>query len=229
MPSDLTRVERSSLVVELVGVAGAGKSSLSRALSRSNGRFVEGEILEIRRLRHVPFFLINAAYLLPNLIQLFPTSRRITRKELKMMVYLRGWHRVVKQQSSDAKVLVLDHGPVFKLTWLRDYGPGNLRSRGLKEFWDEMLGRWATRLDLLIWLDAPDATLLNRIHSRTSWHLVKDMSEQEGLRFLARYRRSYEEVISKLDAISGPKVVRLNSDQNSIREIMVRALASLEQ
>ncbi len=43
MSDDLTSMERSLLVVGLVGVSGAGNSSLSPALTRSNGRFVEGK------------------------------------------------------------------------------------------------------------------------------------------------------------------------------------------
>lgn len=229
MPDDLTTAERSLRLMELVGVAGAGKTSLSRALTQYNGRFVEGADLEVRRFGHMPYFLMNAILLLPKLLHRSPNGRGLTREEIKMMVYLHGWHQVLRRKSSSARVVVLDQGPVFKLTWLRDYGPGNLQSRGLEVWWEDMLRRWATRLDLLIWLDAPDETLLNRIRSRPYWHEVKDMSEQDGLRFLARHRRSYEEVISKLAIVGGPRVFRFNSSQKSVSEILARALHFLDQ
>ena len=226
-PPDVERMELPQLMVELVGVAGAGKSSLSRGLIQSDGRFVQGANLEVRKLRHMPFFFMNSIFLLPNLLRGSLSGRWFTWQEIKMMVYLQGWHHVLERRSSSDRVVVLDQGPVFQLAWLRHYDPGNFGSPDLGAWWDEMLRRWATRLDLVIWLDAPDATLLSRIRGRTSWHVLKDMSEQEGLRFLAGFRRSYEEVITKFAAMGGPKVIRLNSNQNSSREILDQALTHL--
>lgn len=214
-------------MVEIVGVAGAGKSSLSRALSGSDGRFVQGLNLDVRSFEQMPTLVMNTLFLLPDLLRLSLTGTWPTRQEIRMMVYLRGWHRVLHQQASSDNIVVLDHGPVFKLTRLRFAGLGGLRRRGFEPWWEEMLRRWATRLNLLIWLDAADATLLERICSRTGWHEVKDMSEREALKYLAGYRRSYEEVILKLTTIGKVRVVRFDSDENSTHQILVRTLAYL--
>ncbi len=226
---DKASQESPGLVVELLGPAAAGKSSLLHGLTQSNESFVVGVRLRIRNIGHIPYFASNALLLLPTFLRQYGNDRWFTWEEIKMLVYLRGWHHVLRRQAVDGTIIILDQGPVFKLTRLYAFGPENMRRQSFDRWWDSMLKQWSLVLETVIWLDAPDATLLNRIRSRTSWHEVKDMSEQEGLRFLARYRRSYEEVISKLAAISGTKVVRLNSDQNSIRKILIQALVSLKQ
>jgi hypothetical protein len=57
---------------------------------------------------------------------------------------------------------------------------------------------------------------------------MKDRSEREIHEFLARYRRSYEQVISELAARrSGLQVIRLNTERDSPERIADQALAGI--
>jgi deoxyadenosine/deoxycytidine kinase len=124
-------------------------------------------------------------------------------------------------------VIVLDHGPVFRLAQLQGFGPDFTQSPIYLSWWNDMLDRWATTLHLIIWLDADDTVLLDRINSRNVNHTVKGYSEQEAQRFLARYRSSYEQIIAKMTAGRGPQILRIDSHQESVDAIADRVLQTL--
>jgi hypothetical protein len=65
----------------------------------------------------MPFFVGNALLLLPTLLRQTRRGRWLAWHEIKMMVYLTGWHRVLRSQvPNHGTVVILDQGPVFKLT-----------------------------------------------------------------------------------------------------------------
>ncbi len=143
------------------------------------------------------------------------------------MVYLQAWHHVLERQvSNNGTVIVLDQGPVFKLAWLYELGRESLKSQNFERWWDSMLKQWATIMDMVVWLDAPDVVLLERIHTRNCWHIVKGKSGQEAYEFLARYRTSYEHIITRLTANRGPTLLRFDTHQKSVDQIVDKVLAA---
>ena len=56
-----------------------------------------------------------------------------------------------------------------------------------------MVEGWADELSVVIFLDAPDAVLWDRINERPQGHRAKGDEAKAGRRFIARYRRSFEE------------------------------------
>jgi thymidylate kinase len=144
------------------------------------------------------------------------------------MVYLKAWHHVLERQTpNNGTITILDHGPIYRLAFLREFGPEIIKDQSLEKWWDRMLKQWAATLDMVIWLDAPDAILLERIHARNRWHTVKGKSEQEAYEFLVRYRTSYEQIIAKLAANRGPMLLRFDTNQQSVHQIMDEVLAAL--
>lgn len=215
------------LVVELIGPAGAGKTTLLRALTQGNQIFVKGPDLVVRRIENIPFFVGNALLLLLTFLRQHGNGRWFTWYEVKAMVYLKGWHRVLRRQASkEGRIVILDPGPVFKLARLRGFGPENMNSQGFEKWWAGMLKQWAATLDMVLWLDAPDAILVERVHGRNHWHRVKEKSEHEACQFLARYRASYEQVVAKLTANGGPTVLRFDTGQESTSQIVDRMLVT---
>jgi cytidylate kinase len=207
------------LIVELAGPAGAGKTVLSQALSQRDERILVSADLKLRRIEHIPIFIGTAPLLLPVLLRRSPPSRWFTWDEIKAMVYLRGWPRVLKQQaSSKPTAIILDHGPVFKLAKLLAFGPERLKSGGFSKWWNEMFKQWASTLDLVIWLDAADTNLVERINTRGQRHAVKGRSEREASVFLARYRACYEQILAKLTAYGRPKLLQFDTSQVSIEQ-----------
>ncbi|MGH9878571.1 MAG: AAA family ATPase, partial [Nitrososphaerales archaeon] len=84
-----TLMQKPMLIIELVGPAGAGKSTLSRALSRRSATIQLGSDVELRKLKYMPVFLRNILSLLPIIIRQRRLGRWLTWDEIKSLVYLR--------------------------------------------------------------------------------------------------------------------------------------------
>ena len=226
--ADETGVKEPGFVVELLGPAAVGKSSLMEALTEYDEKFVVGVGLRRRRIGHVLYFLGNALLLLPMILRQFRKVRWFTWKEIKMLVYLKGWHHVLRRQTRNGSIVLMENSAVFMLIRLRAFGPGNLRSRSFDRWWAGMLKQWGNTLDMVIWIDAPDEILLERVHARGRRHRVMTKSREEASEFFARYRRSYEEVISALVANHGTRLLRLDTHQESLSQLRDKVLAAYD-
>jgi shikimate kinase len=222
-----TIVAKPPLVVELIGPAGAGKTTLARALSQRDEKILVAADIQLRKMEHILFFSGHAPFLLPVFVRRFRYGRGFTWEEIKAMVYLKAWPRVLKQEAThSATIILLDHGPIFKLATLNAFGPERLKCQGFEQWWDDMFKQWALTLDMVIWLDAADTNLVERINTRSQRHLVKGQSEQEATKFLARYRTSYEQVMEKLRAYGGPRLLQFDTSQTSIDQILDEILVN---
>ncbi len=145
----------------------------------------------------MPFLVSNVRSLLPVFLRQRPNSRRFTGREIWWMIYLNGWYRILdRQTSSDYALSLIDHGPLYMLASLLEFGPENTQSQYFQKWWDKTLKQWSAFLDMVIWLDAPNLLLAERINTRDTWHVAKGEPEQEVYKFLTRYRTSFEHVIS---------------------------------
>jgi shikimate kinase len=191
--------QKSLLIAELAGLAGTGKTTLSRVLSERDERIIIGPEIELRKVEQMPIFVGNVPHLLPILLRRGRDGDRFAWDQIKAMVYLRAWPGVLRQQAGpNGTMILLDHGPVFKLATLH----------------------------LVIWLDAPDATLRERIRGREQRHIIKEKSDAEVFQFLARYRASYARILAKLRAKGGPALLAFDTSQASIEQIVDQVLAA---
>lgn len=221
-------MHRPFLILELVGPAGAGKTTLSRVLTDRNPTIQIGSDIELRKTKYVPVILRNTISLLPIFLrQLQRDGRRFTWDEIKYLVYLGGWSGVLRQEAGDgASAILLDHGPVFKLATLNEFGPENFKTDEFEIWWNSMFKHWASTLDMVIWLDAPDPVLAQRINSRDQRHSVKGKSESEVGHFLARYRTSYEEILAKLKTNGGLRLLQFDTSLTSIEHVADEILSA---
>ena len=223
--ADNTIGGRSPLVVEICGPAGAGKTTLLQALDQCHEKIVKG--VRLRKISYIPFLASNTFLFLPTFLRQYKHSRWFTWRETRSMVYLKAWHYVLERQISNSEmVTVLDHGPIYRLALLREFGPEITKSQLYERWWDSMLKQWATIMYMIVSLDAPDAVLLERIHTRNRWHIVKGKSGQEAYEFLVRYRTSYEQIITRLTANGGPRLLRFDTHQKSVDQIVGKVLAA---
>ena len=122
-------------------------------------------------------------------------------------------------------VVVLDPGSVCWLTELREFGPEITRSHQYERWWNNMFRQWAAALDVIIWLDAPDELLFERILARDEWHEAKEKSQKEALECFVRYRTGYGQIIAAMTAQGGPRVLRFRTDQISPEQMADRVLS----
>ena len=220
--------QRSQLIVELIGPAGAGKTTLSRALSHRSEKIQIGAEIELRKIKYIPVFVRNALLLLPIILHRWHYSRWFTWEEIKYLIYLKGWPRVLKHQAAQGgDAILLDHGPVFKLATLNAFGPEYLKTERIEAWWNNMFKQWASTVDIVIWLDAPDSVLEQRINSRDQRHAVKGKTETEVLQFLARYRTSFEQILAKLTTYGEPILFQFDTSQTTIEQVADEVLQTI--
>jgi len=222
-------VARVPLIVEVAGLAGSGKTTLSRMLcEQQSQRFQPGVRLRLKSIRHFPYSLRHGLFLLPKLLHSIRKRRLLTGEEMKKIAYVEGWHRVLTRQDTGANaVVVLDQGPVFCLATLYGFGPHWLRGEDFEPWWSRIFDQWSAVLRAVVCLHAPLDILLKRIKSRETNHIIKESSQREMREFLSCYRNAYEHVLCQLRARRELKVVHVSTARNSMGAVMMEVLDAL--
>jgi hypothetical protein len=225
-----SNLQKKPRVVEIIGPAGVGKTTLFQALKKYQGQILLGDFPNVRKIVNAPFFIRYGLQLFPTLLRLpKKNSRKLSRREFAWMSVLTGWPFVLQNElKKSAKVIVLDQGPVYLLAEMREFGPEYLKSKQAEKFWWELFSQWAGILDMIVWLDAQDLDLMERIRTREQEHVVKNEPPLKVFEFLARYRKAFDYVLSMLEAdSSGLRILRFDTSVQNPREIEDRLLAEL--
>ena len=83
-----------------------------------------------------------------------------------------------------------------------------------------MLEGWASELSMVVWLDAPDPVLWSRINERSQDHRTKGDETDAGHSFIARYRRSFDSLLHRLEELGGPEVLRFDTSTPTAEKIV---------
>lgn len=218
-------------IVELAGPAGAGKTTLAAALAR-HGRVELGLRLGggERRRAHAA----AALRFLPACLRSGGGRRWFSADEVRAMGYLDAWYRRAVRDAAMGGTVLLDHGPVFRLALLDEFGPAATSDPAFRHWWDGAVRRWAGMLDVVVALDAADDVLARRIRARDQRHLVKDSTDEEIAAFLARYRAAYARVLDRLvegaaQIGSSLRVLPVTTDRETPAGVAERVCAALRE
>ncbi len=146
------------------------------------------------------------------------------------MAYLRAWHEPARRLSAnDGRLVIMDQGPVFRLAFLQAFGCAITGSSAFRDWWERSCAQWMETLKVVIWLDAPDALLIERVRERDLSHAIKKKSDAEARAFLARYRQAFESVIQRFETVVGPVVLRFDTEREPLDTIVNHVLEALEE
>ena len=210
-------------LVEIIGPAGSGKTSLFTALGETAGQIRLSDFPDVHKLADAPFYIRYGLQLLPSLARYSRrASRQFSRREFAWMSVLIGWPNLLQKQfRENSAVIVLDQGPVYLLAEMREFGPEYIQAAKAEKFWRQLYQRWAQTLDLIVWLDADNASLMERIRTREQDHIVKNESGSKMVDFIECYRRIFITTVSALK-VYNPRLRVLRFDTSRIRTDEIR-------
>ena len=216
-----------TLVVELVGPAGAGKSTVRSMLLR--------EFAEKRGDRREPArtFIGTAALALRSSGDWLPVATSMmlaspwrSRELIRHLIRVRTMQDELPRLKAEAGgVLLFDEGPVLSLARISRACELS-GSDALRRYRDAAIDAWSATLDMVIHLDALDPILTSRINGRRKPHAVKGLNDAEVRSFLAWYRRHYSAILDTL-ASRGVRVVHFDTSVSDASEVARRAAAIL--
>jgi hypothetical protein len=179
-----------------------------------------------------PGHFLLVAHGIPRLAWLLKRSFAMRRTpswtELKLVIYLMEWsRRLARTRGHDSKATIMDQGPVYALARLGHVDPPVAGTEPHGDWWTAMVDTWAECLDAVIWLDAPNDVLWERVNTRSQAHEIKDTSQGAAMTFVDRYRASYERVLSAMERPGGPLVLRYDTSRLSPEDIGADAIEQL--
>jgi deoxyadenosine/deoxycytidine kinase len=226
----LDNSEEPVRILEIIGPAGAGKSTLAHLLSQKNQIKLIHTAPYYRRVKDFPFFAINTLETLPTIIQLYFGShcQRLKPWEVAWMVTLHGWHHILRHETARNLTLVLDEGPIYHMAYLQIYGSGVINSSPAEAWWNKIYKQWSKTLTLLVLLDASDTTLIKRIRMRETVHGVKTKGDDYAFEFLSNLRKKYDYLIARLlSEETQLKVLRFDTQKIPLDQICTDIVAVL--
>jgi hypothetical protein len=139
------------------------------------------------------------------------------------MAYLEALPRALAGDGSRAsRTVVFDQGPIFFLT------RPSLQDPRIRPWAERTFEAWADLLDVVVWLDAPDHVLRERIDARSKDHRIKGGHDEAVFSFLAESRAVYASTVARARSATRPPVVlSFDTSRRSADAIVEDVLAAL--
>ncbi len=218
---------RTASVVELIGPPGAGKTTIRRELQALEPRSRSIRVDRRRELGAVVHAALGLA--LPLAAGRARHRHSPSWADAVQLVRLRALHPAVAREAAGAtRLVLLDEGPAYALAKLQAFARAAEDDGFFGARWRDALARWRQALDIVVWLDAPDELLVQRIRARAKAHRVKSAGDLETFRFLARYRAAYDTVVAGLCTAGGPRLLRIDTTAGTGGEQAARLLEALD-
>lgn len=215
------------MLIELVGVAGSGKSTLRKQLNQMNPQI--DMVAPPPKIQYLNPVLRVIARWYPLYLRNYSKTRWFTWKEIKILCYLDCWLPYVMRCAVEKDmVVVLDPGSIYWLTALKWFGPELTKDPIFQSWWEETRRKWMNAIDILVWLDAPTELLIDRVNSREEWHESKGFTVEETRISFDTYRKGYSELFALISGRRKNHIFKFHTDQTSTEEIFNQVKAVLE-
>ena len=215
---------RRPLVVELIGPAGAGKSAVAERLC------AHADVVRASVWNLPPGLVLESAVRsLPLLFLFCCQARTVPRETLKQIIRLNALYLFVQRRVGHARLVVLDEGPVFALSWLMVFGHPRLQDGRVEAWRRQTYSAWATALDRLVTLKATAPILTARIRKRRKDDDVfRRMTGPQVLDVIARYGEAVDRVLSGFVTAGAAAPLELAAADASPERLSQIVLATLE-
>lgn len=170
----------------------------------------------------LPLWLLAVSALssLPDLFTFCRRREHLNWDDLKLVIQHNALLRLISREGAKGyRALLMDEGNVFALAKLRAFGCDAVKNEGGSM--QNLVNKVVPTLDAVIWLDAPDRVLAQRIRERNKEHRMKDKSDAEIKEHLSLYRSSFEGVVDDLRNRNGSslQVFRFSTDRQPLEQI----------
>lgn len=221
----MATVNGHPLIIEIVGVAGAGKSTLYKFLKERNPKITK--VTPPSKIWYAKFLFNCYFRWYPIYLRKYRSDRWFTLKEIRIMGYLETWLPYLRKNAIENDwIITLDPGSIYWLTELKSFGPAIMEDKVLNTWWSMMKSRWVNALDIVIWLDAPTDLLFERVMAREEWHESKELTKEEAMTSFAKFREGYLSLYNQILEVRKNHVYYFRTDQKSTREIADEVCAS---
>jgi deoxyadenosine/deoxycytidine kinase len=214
------------IIIEVIGLAGSGKSTLTSNMSKS----IENCSVSYRlpRLRGSIRFMFGTLRGLP--LILTPGKSRLCLSHWYLLGHFEAMiHDLIRRHQTDEKtVLILDQGPIFEFVSIKRYMLSGKYGDYLESLYSRLLKQFYARADAIVYLHAPDAVLLQRVKARAVGHLLKNMPVESQRTHMEFYHAEYDQVLQDALAASVP-VVKLDTQVHGTEELLPVTLAALAE
>jgi len=222
-------------VVELVGLAGAGKSTVTRALlSKENDALRQFQLchsLPLSTLQRIGHTLRLTKHFLPTYLGRgprvdvghSPQQKWFTSGEMRSLFYLSAWPAALLRQPHHNAIQLMDLGPIFRLVYLQEFGSDLTESQRFDSWYQHQIAEWRNLIDLIVLLDASDEVLQQRIDDREKDHVAKAQSLHQNTNFFQRYRTAYQRTITDIcqgETQQAPQLLHYQTNEFTVDEIV---------
>lgn len=131
---------------------------------------------------------------------------------IRSLAYLDQWERVARAPVDQGLHVVMDQGPLYRIIHIVDRLGLAEPDTGAPSWWSHQLETWGDLFHMVIYLDAPDEVLRQRIGGRGKPHRLEMAGPEDAGAELGRIRAWYEKALASLER-RGTEVLRIDTSE----------------